>query len=117
MVFQIAIAIVSYNSYIRCRKLCLILKYLLYFQLKCEFVKGPNNRVTCPSFPEIHYDQQTSDQHQHNCAIIVQNIQEHHEGNWRCEFEIDVPAEDRDGSEPVIIQEKVSLVARGYRYI
>ena len=80
-------------------------------------MKGPNNRVTCPSFPEIHYDQQTSDQHQHNCAIIVQNIQEHHEGNWRCEFEIDVPAEDRDGSEPVIIQEKVSLVARGYRYI
>jgi len=86
-------------------------------QLKCEFVKGPNNRVTCPSFPEIHYDQQTSDQHQHNCAIIVQNIQEHHEGNWKCEFEIDVPAEDRDSDEPVIIREKVKLLARGYRYI
>jgi len=87
-------------------------------QLKCEFSKGPNNRVTCPSFPEIHYDKQASDQHEHSCAIIVQNIQEHHEGNWRCEFEIDVPEEDRDSDGlPVIIVEKVSLVARGYRYI
>ena len=86
--------------------------------MKCEFSKGPNNRVTCPSFPEIHYDKQASDQHEHSCAIIVQNIQEHHEGNWRCEFEIDVPEEDRDSDGlPVIIVEKVSLVARGYRYI
>ena len=58
------------------------LNFVKYFQLKCEFSKGPNNRVTCPSFPEIHYDKQASDQHEHNCAIIVQNIQEHHDGNY-----------------------------------
>ena len=74
--------------------------------------------MTCPSFPEIHYDAQTSDLHEHNCAIIVQNIQEHHEGNWRCEFEIDVPELNEDElEEPIIIQEKVKLLARGYRYI
>lgn len=75
--------------------------------------------MTCPSFPEIHYDKEVSDQHEYNCAIIVQNIQEHHEGNWRCEFEIDVPElnEDEDLEEPIIITEKVKLLARGYRYI
>ena len=68
--------------------------------------------VTCPSFPEIHYDKQTSDLHQHNCAIIVENIQEHHEGKWKCEFEIDVPNED-DPNEPVIIKEQSSFWRAG----
>ena len=44
------------------------------FQLKCKFEKRPNNRVTCLSFPVINYDKQARDQHEHNCAIIVQNI-------------------------------------------
>ena len=92
--------------------------FFFFFQLKCEFTKGPGNLVTCPSFPEIHYDKETSEQHEHNCAIIVQNIQEHHEGNWRCEFEVDMPQdEDDEFLEPIIIHEKVKLVARGYRYI
>ena len=94
------------------------LNLLIFFslQLKCEFTKGPGNMVTCPSFPEIHYDKQTSDLHQHNCAIIVENIQEHHEGKWKCEFEIDAPNED-DPNEPVIVKESVKLLARGYRYV
>ena len=106
------------NNFFRAYIICEIFAnfLLLCFQLKCEFTKGPDNRVTCPSFPEIHYDQQTSNQHQHNCAIIVQNIQEHHEGNWRCEFEIDVPPEE-ELEEPIIITERVKLLARGYRYI
>lgn len=85
-------------------------------QLKCEFVKGPGNIVTCPSFPEIHYDKQISEQHKHNCAIVVENIQEHHEGNWKCEFEIDAPNEE-DPEQPMIIKERVKLLARGYRYV
>jgi len=84
-------------------------------ELKCEFTKGPENRVTCPSFPEIHYDRQVSDQHEHNCAIVVENIQEHHEGNWKCEFEIESNPEETE--EPIIIREQVKLLARGYRYI
>ena len=100
-----------FNTYV-------LLKYFDFFslQLKCEFTKGPGNMVTCPSFPEIHYDKQTSDLHQHNCAIIVENIQEHHEGKWKCEFEIDAPNED-DPNEPVIVKESVKLLARGYRYV
>ena len=90
--------------------------FLCEFQLKCEFVKGPGNIVTCPSFPEIHYDKQISEQHKHNCAIVVENIQEHHEGNWKCEFEIDAPNEE-DPEQPMIIKERVKLLARGYRYV
>ena len=39
-------------------------------------------------------------------------IKDHHEGNWKCEFELDLP----DQSEKILIKEKVKLVARGYRY-
>ena len=83
-------------------------------QLKCEFTNGPDNRVTCPSFPEIHFDAEKSRSERHNCAIIVQNIQEHHEGNWKCEFTLDLPEEEYD--EPIVIKDKIKLMARGYRY-
>ena len=33
-------------------------------------------------------------------------------GNWRCEFEVDVPEEE----ETIIIKDKVRLMARGWRY-
>jgi len=99
-----------------CKKKSLICIFFFEFQLKCEFVKGPGNIVTCPSFPEIHYDKQISEQHKHNCAIVVENIQEHHEGNWKCEFEIDAPNEE-DPEQPMIIKERVKLLARGYRYV
>ena len=98
------------------KKPILIFFFFCELQLKCEFVKGPGNIVTCPSFPEIHYDKQISEQHKHNCAIVVENIQEHHEGNWKCEFEIDAPNEE-DPEQPMIIKERVKLLARGYRYV
>jgi len=83
-------------------------------ELRCEFTKGADNKITCPSFPEIHYDVEASEAEEHNCAIIVQNIQEHHEGNWRCEFTLDLPEEDYQ--EPVVIKDRIWLMARGYRY-
>ena len=83
-------------------------------QLKCEFTNGPDNRVTCPSFPEIHFDVEKSRAERHNCAIIIQNIQEHHEGNWKCEFTLDLPEDEYD--EPIVIKDKIKLMARGYRY-
>ena len=82
------------------------------FQLKCEFTKDVNSLVICPSFPEIHYDKIESDKYRNNCAINVAQIKDYHEGNWKCEFELDLPEE----SETIYIKEKVKLVARGYRY-
>ena len=93
--------IVSYNSFI-----------ILPLQLRCEFKRGPDKLIHCPSFPEIHFDQEASDSMQHNCAIIVENIKEHHEGDWKCEFELDLPQE----SEMIYIKDRVKMVARGYRY-
>lgn len=81
-------------------------------QLKCVFTKGPDNLVHCPSFPEIHFDKAASDKEQHNCAIIVESIKEWHGGDWKCEFELDLPEE----SETIYIKERVKLLARGYRY-
>jgi len=81
-------------------------------QLRCEFTKDANSLVICPSFPEIHYDKIESDKYSNNCAINVAQIKEHHEGNWKCEFELDLP----DQSEKILIKEKVKMVARGYRY-
>ena len=82
------------------------------FQLKCEFTKDVNSLVICPSFPEIHYDKIESEKYSNNCAINVAQIKDYHEGNWKCEFELDLPQE----SETIYIKEKVKLVARGYRY-
>ena len=72
--------------------------------------------VNCPSFPEIRYDKESSNSLLHSCAIVVENIQEHHEGSWKCEFEVDVPNEENP-KEPIIIRERVRLQARGYRYV
>lgn len=83
-------------------------------QLRCEFKRGPNNVITCPSFPEVHYDDEASKEGgPHHCAIVVQNIQEHHEGNWKCEFELDLPYQTE---EPVIVRDRVRVMARGFRY-
>ena len=86
--------------------------YCCDFQLKCVFTKDSDNLIHCPSFPEIHYDQEASDSKPHNCAIIVENIKEHHGGSWKCEFEADLPQE----SETIYIKERVQVLARGYRY-
>ncbi len=86
--------------------------------MRCDFKKGPGNMVSCPSFPEIHFDKMASAEHEHKCAIVVQNIQAHHEGQWKCEFELDLP-EDEMPEEPVIIKERVKVLARkarAYRY-
>ncbi len=72
--------------------------------------------VTCPSFPEVHFDREASAEHENKCAIVVQNIQEHHEGQWKCEFELDLTNEEAPG-EPIMIRERVKLQARGYRYV
>jgi hypothetical protein len=46
------------------------------FQLRCEFRRGAGNVITCPSFPEVHYDEEASKEGgPHHCAIVVQNIQ------------------------------------------
>ncbi len=49
-------------------------------QLRCEFHNEPGkvNHWTCPSFPEVHYDRDQSSKDL--CAIVVNNIEEHHEG-------------------------------------
>jgi hypothetical protein len=45
-------------------------------QLRCEFKRGAGNVITCPSFPEVHYDDEASKEGgPHHCAIVVQNIQ------------------------------------------
>lgn len=79
-------------------------------QLKCEFNREKLQHVSCPSFPEVHFDETRSEDN--TCSIVVRNIGEHHEGNWRCEFEADIP----DAPEKVIIKDKVSVLARAWRY-
>lgn len=79
-------------------------------ELRCEFGRDRVTHFNCPSFPEVHFDKENSNAD--SCAIVVRKIESHHEGNWRCEFEADVPGED----EKVMIKDKVRLMARGWRY-
>ncbi|TRY79127.1 hypothetical protein TCAL_12390 [Tigriopus californicus] len=79
-------------------------------ELKCEFGRKKVEHMTCPSFPEIHFDKERSAGQ--SCTIVVHQITEHHEGNWGCELEIDVPTLQ----EKVIVKDKVRLMARGWRY-
>ena len=89
----------------------------------------------------MHFDRDMSSSDM--CAIVVNNIEEHHEGkqadhsalagqkscvnwvslknvvmscagNWRCEFEVDNI--DYEAGEPVMIRDRVRLMARGWRY-
>jgi len=82
-------------------------------ELRCAFHNdGRENHYSCPSFPEVHFDRDMSSSDM--CAIVVNNIEEHHEGNWRCEFEVDNI--DYEAGEPVMIRDRVRLMARGWRY-
>jgi len=81
-------------------------------QLRCEFTRADNIRPMCPSFPEIHFDRVESDKYTNNCAINIAQIKDYHDGDWKCEFELDLPEE----SEIIHVKERVKLVARGYRY-
>jgi len=48
----------------------------LPFQLRCEFRKRAGNLIACPSFPEVHYDEQGSNEGgPHQFAIVIHNIQ------------------------------------------
>ena len=47
-------------------------------QLRCEFGRDEVTHPTCPSFPEIHYDRDAKAPNE--CAIVVRNIGEQHEG-------------------------------------
>ena len=49
------------------------------WQLRCAFHNdGRENHYSCPSFPEVHFDRDMSSSDM--CAIVVNNIEEHHEG-------------------------------------
>uniref|UniRef100_A0A0K2T6R6 Ig-like domain-containing protein n=1 Tax=Lepeophtheirus salmonis TaxID=72036 RepID=A0A0K2T6R6_LEPSM len=80
-------------------------------QLRCQFFHGQSTRISCPSFPEVQYNVDASDDDE--CSIIVHNIEEDHDGAWKCEFDLDLP----EIGQKVAVHDQVNLVARSWRYV
>ncbi|XP_040569417.1 uncharacterized protein [Lepeophtheirus salmonis] len=81
-------------------------------QLKCLFSRHQYRKVSCPSFPEVHYyrDRRAPE---NECTIIVNNINRFHEGPWKCEFELDLP----NVGQNVMIYDQVCMAVRNWRYL
>eukprot|EP00096_Caligus_rogercresseyi_P013233 TRINITY_DN590_c0_g2_i1.p1 TRINITY_DN590_c0_g2~~TRINITY_DN590_c0_g2_i1.p1 ORF type:complete len:178 (-),score=19.38 TRINITY_DN590_c0_g2_i1:275-808(-) len=82
-------------------------------QLKCLFSRHQYRKVSCPSFPEVHYyrDRRAPE---NECTIIVNKVNEHHEGSWKCEFELDLP---NMGENSIMIYDHVCMIVRDWRYV